>query len=147
MKSSCLERLCLQKSGRIVIRSLFPLPERTRMVPASRSISLTRKVAHSLTLRPEPYKSSAISFGVPDIFSNTRRTSWVERTTGSRVLRCKRRRPSIHPGSVSNTSRYIKTRALSAWDWVLAETLRWFTKWLRNRSRSAFPNVDGWRLS
>ena len=45
-------------------------------------------------------------------------------TTGSRVLRCSLRMPSSHPGSVPTTSRYMKTRALSAWDWVLEKTFR-----------------------
>jgi hypothetical protein len=144
--SSCRSMAGLQLSGKTATQSLLPLPERTRMVPASTSISLTRSETHSLPRSPEPYSSSATSLGVPTICSSTSRTSRLVSTTRKRVFRWRHRSASSQPGPVSSTSRYMKTRAFRTCDCVLADTLRWLTRSLRKRSRSWFPNSEGWRL-
>jgi hypothetical protein len=78
-----LER-CMQpfRQQRGAILSAFPGTD--VQSPPEKSMSLTRSVMHSLTRKPEPYISSAISLVVPVICSRMAFTSSRDRTTGIR---------------------------------------------------------------
>lgn len=64
--SKCSRSRSFTAAGSTVERSLSPLPLRTKIVSASKSMSFTRSRASSIRRRPAPYKSCPIRSPWPE---------------------------------------------------------------------------------
>jgi len=131
--------------GNITMRSLPPLPLRTTSTRRSKSTSFTRRRNPSLSRMPVLYNSLASNSSTPVIVPNKAATSVTVITDGMRLGRVGRCTSSSQGNFTPRTSRYKKSRALSAWLWVDTDTLRWVVSMVKNCSTSAAPNSRGWR--
>ena len=133
-------------------RPLVEAIQRTRPAPRfasascrrlPKSTSLTLRLAHSISRKPAPYRSDAISRGSPSSAERSRETSSRVRTTGSRLGRFAITKFSIDSSSLPSTSEYRNRIAASAWFWVDALTASAVARLVRKDSTARAPSSDG----